>query len=131
MIHQLRIYEIFEPNKEAFHARFRDHAARIMKGHGFDIVTMWEAKTDARTEFVYLLVKRLPSRHSRSLVRALRAALKRRSLDESAPNHEVQRVTDKTDRTSVGLVATGAASRAGGQTSRTGIVKEGSRLGHG
>jgi hypothetical protein len=31
MIHQLRIYEIFENNKDAFHARFRDHAARIMK----------------------------------------------------------------------------------------------------
>jgi len=55
MIHQLRIYEIFETNKDAFHARFRDHAARIMKRHSFDIVAMWEAKTDARTEFVYLL----------------------------------------------------------------------------
>ena len=30
MIHQLRIYEIFEHNKAAFHARFRDHATRIM-----------------------------------------------------------------------------------------------------
>ena len=30
MIQQLRIYEIFEKNKAAFHARFRDHAARIM-----------------------------------------------------------------------------------------------------
>ena len=29
MIHQLRIYEIFEGSKGAFHARFRDHAARI------------------------------------------------------------------------------------------------------
>jgi hypothetical protein len=29
MIHQLRIYEIFEDTKDAFHARFRDHAARI------------------------------------------------------------------------------------------------------
>jgi heme-degrading monooxygenase HmoA len=55
MIHQLCIYEIFEPNKDAFHARFRDHAARIMKRHGFDIIAMWEAKTDTRTEFVYLL----------------------------------------------------------------------------
>ena len=27
MIHQLRIYEIFEHNKAAFHDRFRDHAA--------------------------------------------------------------------------------------------------------
>ena len=55
MIHQLRIYEIFEHNKRAFHDRFRDHAARIMRTYGFDIVAMWETKTDRRTEFVYLL----------------------------------------------------------------------------
>ena len=56
MIHQLRIYEIFEGNKAAFHDRFRDHAARIMKSHGFDIIATWESKTGDRTEFVYLLV---------------------------------------------------------------------------
>lgn len=55
MIHQLRIYEIFEENKAAFHARFRDHAARIMQRYGFHILAMWEAKTPERTEFVYLL----------------------------------------------------------------------------
>jgi hypothetical protein len=55
MIHQLRIYEIFEHNKAAFHERFRDHAVRIMRKHEFDIIAMWEAKTDRRTEFVYLL----------------------------------------------------------------------------
>ncbi|MBV8653530.1 MAG: NIPSNAP family protein, partial [Alphaproteobacteria bacterium] len=61
MIHQLRIYEIFEGNKAAFHARFRDHAARIMKRYGFDIIAMWEARNEAKsgapakTEFVYLL----------------------------------------------------------------------------
>src|SRR5262249_18310521 len=55
MIHQLRIYEIFDHNKAAFHARFRDHAARIMARHGFAIVAMWEATTEARTEFVYVL----------------------------------------------------------------------------
>lgn len=55
MIHQLRIYEIFERNKPAFHARFRDHAARIMRTYGFNILAMWETKTPARTEFVYLL----------------------------------------------------------------------------
>ncbi len=55
MIHQLRIYEIFEHNKSAFHERFRDHAARIMQKYGFDIVAMWEARSDRRTEFVYLL----------------------------------------------------------------------------
>ena len=41
--------------KAAFHERFRDHAARIMARHGFQIQTMWECKTEARTEFVYLL----------------------------------------------------------------------------
>ena len=55
MIHQLRIYEIFEHNKTAFHNRFRDHAARIMRTYSFDILAMWETKTDQRTEFVYLL----------------------------------------------------------------------------
>ncbi len=55
MIHQLRIYEIFERNKAAFHDRFRDHASRIMKSYGFDIISTWETKTDQRTEFVYLL----------------------------------------------------------------------------
>jgi heme-degrading monooxygenase HmoA len=55
MIHQLRIYEIFEENKALFHARFRDHAARIMRRHGFDIAAMWEARTTQRTEFIYLL----------------------------------------------------------------------------
>ncbi|MGA3001062.1 MAG: NIPSNAP family protein [Acetobacteraceae bacterium] len=55
MIHQLRIYEIFEENKALFHARFRDHAVRIMRRHGFDIAAMWEARTAQRTEFIYLL----------------------------------------------------------------------------
>jgi heme-degrading monooxygenase HmoA len=55
MIHQLRIYEIFEHNKAAFHDRFRDHAARIMQTYGFHILAMWETKTDQRTEFVYML----------------------------------------------------------------------------
>jgi hypothetical protein len=55
MIHQLRVYEIFDAIKDAFHTRFRDHAARIMRRYGFHIVAMWEAKTDKRTEFVYLL----------------------------------------------------------------------------
>ena len=56
MIQQLRIYEIFENNKAAFHARFRDHAARIMRTkYGFQIVAMWETKFGDRTEFAYLL----------------------------------------------------------------------------
>jgi heme-degrading monooxygenase HmoA len=55
MIHQLRSYEIFEHNKAAFHARFRDHAARIMRTYGFNILSMWETKRANRIEFVYLL----------------------------------------------------------------------------
>ena len=55
MIEQLRIYEIFENNKPAFHDRFRDHAARIMAKYDFRIVAMWESKYEGRTEFVYLL----------------------------------------------------------------------------
>jgi hypothetical protein len=55
MIYQLRIYEIFEHNKAAFHDRFRDHAVRIMKSYGFRILVMWETRTEIRTEFVYLL----------------------------------------------------------------------------
>jgi hypothetical protein len=54
-IHQLRIYEIFEGNKQAFHARFRDHAIRIMAKYDFKIVAIWETRTGDRTEFVYLL----------------------------------------------------------------------------
>ena len=48
-------YEILEENKDAFHARFRDHAARIMRRCGFHIIAMWEAQTQKRTEFVFLL----------------------------------------------------------------------------
>jgi heme-degrading monooxygenase HmoA len=56
MIHQLRIYEIFEHNKAAFHARFRDHAARIMRTrYGFRIVAVWETTSSDRTECAYLL----------------------------------------------------------------------------
>ena len=55
MIHQLRIYEIYDCNKAAFHARFRDHAMRIMARHGFTIVATWETASTGRTEFAYLL----------------------------------------------------------------------------
>jgi hypothetical protein len=55
VIYQLRIYEIFDGNKKAFHDRFRDHAMRIMEKYDFKIVATWESKKDNRTEFVYLL----------------------------------------------------------------------------
>ncbi len=55
VIHQLRIYEIFDGNKKAFHERFRDHAMRIMARYGFKIVATWESRRHNRTELVYLL----------------------------------------------------------------------------
>ncbi|WP_129644437.1 NIPSNAP family protein [Peristeroidobacter agariperforans] len=55
VIHQLRIYQIFENNKQAFHERFRDHAMRIMAKYDFKIVAQWETRHEERTEFVYLL----------------------------------------------------------------------------
>jgi NIPSNAP len=55
VIHQLRIYELVEETKEAFHERFRDHAARIMATYGFHIVAGWESSWEGRPEFVYLL----------------------------------------------------------------------------
>jgi hypothetical protein len=55
VIHQLRIYEIFDGNKKAFHDRFRDHAMRIMARYDFKIVATWESKKDNQIEFIYLL----------------------------------------------------------------------------
>jgi hypothetical protein len=55
VIHQLRIYQIFDNNKQAFHERFRDHAMRIMAKYDFKIVAQWETRHAGRTEFVYLL----------------------------------------------------------------------------
>ena len=55
MIRQLRVYEIFDGNKQAFHDRFEKHAVRIMESHGFKFLSIWEAETEDRTEFVYLL----------------------------------------------------------------------------
>ena len=54
-IYQLRVYEIFESNKNQFHERFRDHAMRIMKKYNFKITSIWESKSDKKTEFVYFL----------------------------------------------------------------------------
>ena len=55
VIRQLRIYEIFERNKAAFHDRFRDHALRIMARHGFHVLSTWETAHAGRTEFAYIL----------------------------------------------------------------------------
>jgi hypothetical protein len=55
VIHQLRIYEIFDSDKKAFHDRFRDHAMRIMAKYDFKIIATWESKKDNRTEFIICL----------------------------------------------------------------------------
>ncbi len=55
MINQLRTYEIFEHNADAFHARFRDHALRILTDYGFRILAMWEVREGDRLLFSYLL----------------------------------------------------------------------------
>lgn len=55
VLHQLRIYEIFDNTGKEFHDRFRDHAMRIMKRYDFHIVATWESRKDGRTKFVYLL----------------------------------------------------------------------------
>jgi len=55
VIHQLRIYEIFEQNKAAFHKRFSKHALRIWQAYGFKLVAAWESQGEGRTEFLYLL----------------------------------------------------------------------------
>ena len=55
MINQLRTYQIFPQTRAAFHARFRDHAARIMRRHGFRIQAMWETGEGDELAFVYLL----------------------------------------------------------------------------
>jgi len=54
-IHQLRIYVIPKENLQVFHDRFRDHAHRIMKKYGFDIVAIWESNNNNKVEFIYLL----------------------------------------------------------------------------
>lgn len=54
-VQQLRIYEIYDDTKQAFHDRFRDHAMRIMARYGFEIVATWETANEGRVEFAYLL----------------------------------------------------------------------------
>lgn len=55
MIRQLRTYEIFDDTRDAFHARFRDHAMRLMAPYGFRFLAGWETRSDARLEFSYIL----------------------------------------------------------------------------
>jgi hypothetical protein len=98
VIHQLRIYEIFEHNKVAFHRRFRDHAVRIMHSYGFNIVAMWEATSESaaekRLEFVYLLA--WPDEASKE------AAWKQ--FMEDAEWQEIKRITSAESGTLVGEI---------------------------
>ena len=55
VIHQLRIYRLFDDTRQAFHERFRDHAQRIMGRYDFHIVAMWKSRTEEGPQFVYLL----------------------------------------------------------------------------
>jgi hypothetical protein len=55
MLHELRIYQIFAHNREAFHARFRGHAMPLFKRCGFNFVGLWECEGEEGLEFVYLL----------------------------------------------------------------------------
>ncbi|WP_448951812.1 NIPSNAP family protein [Labrys neptuniae] len=91
----MRIYEIFEHNKAAFHTRFRDHAIRIMKTYGFDFAALWEEAPAGKIEFRYLL--RWPDE----------AALKK-GWDGMMADPEWQRIKDETvarDGVMVGAVA--------------------------
>jgi len=54
-LQQLRIYEIDRDNRGPFHQRFQDHALRIMKKYGFNVVDMWESDTGEKLQLVYVL----------------------------------------------------------------------------
>lgn len=52
---ELRIYDINPANRGPFHARFRNHAARLMKKHGFTITDAWEGYNGDKLQLVYIL----------------------------------------------------------------------------
>lgn len=54
-IYQLRIYEASPDTRDIFHDRFRNHAFRIMKRYGFEVIALWESPTVVNFEFIYLL----------------------------------------------------------------------------
>ena len=51
----MRTYDLFDDTREAFHARFRDHAVRIFARHGFSFVAGWERRDSDRPQFTYVL----------------------------------------------------------------------------
>lgn len=54
-IYQLRIYEVSPDRRAAFHNRFQNHALRIMKRYGFEVVALWESSSVVDFEFIYIL----------------------------------------------------------------------------
>jgi hypothetical protein len=54
-LQQLRIYEVNRENRDPFHQRFQEHALRIMKKHGFNVVDLWESDTGGKLQFIYVL----------------------------------------------------------------------------
>ena len=55
MINRLRVYGLYDDTKEQFHNRFRDHAWRIMRSYGFDILAFWDTSSEDGPLFMYLL----------------------------------------------------------------------------
>jgi len=54
-IYQLRIYEVSADKRQIFRDRFKNHALRIMKRYGFNVVALWESDSVTNFEFIYLL----------------------------------------------------------------------------
>jgi hypothetical protein len=54
-INELRVYELIDSTRSAFHDRFKAHAMRIMKKYNFKIIGIWETQLNNRTSFVYML----------------------------------------------------------------------------
>ena len=93
MINQLRVYRIDPAAREAFHARFRDHAARLMRAQGFRIVAMWEEDRrllgEDELNFVYLLAwedeAEMQAKWAAFMAQEEWAEIKRRTSAEHGP----------------------------------------------
>ena len=51
----MRTYQLYDDTRDAFHARFRDHAVRIFERHGFSFVAGWERRQGDTPLFTYVL----------------------------------------------------------------------------
>lgn len=54
-VYQLRIYEVSPDKRDVFHNRFKNHALRIMKRYGFEVIALWESSSVVNFEFIYML----------------------------------------------------------------------------